>query len=67
MVQPIVLHDYISQERAAELLGVHPLTIRRWMRDGKLQAVIVGGHRVVPQWEVDRLIRERTEQEAEAA
>lgn len=61
MVQPIVILDYISQERAAELLGVTSKTVRLWMRDGKLQPAIVGGHRVVPQWEVDRLKREMAE------
>jgi len=59
--KPREVDYFISQARAAELLGVTPMTIWRWMRDGKLQAVIVGGHRMVPRTEVDRLKREMIE------
>jgi len=61
MVQPIVLHDYVSQTRAAKLLGISRMCLWNWLRDGKVQAVIVGEYRMIPQSEVDRLKREMTE------
>lgn len=56
--QPIELHDYVTQTRAAELLGVTRMTLYNWLRDGKLQAVRVAGFRMIPQSEVDRLKKE---------
>jgi len=59
--KPIELHDYVTQTRAAELLGVTRMTLYNWLRDGKLQAVIVAGFRMIPQSEVDRLKKEINE------
>ena len=59
--QPIELHDYVTQTKAAELLGVHRMTIWQWLKDGKIQAVIVAGLRMIPQSEVARLKREINE------
>ena len=59
--QPIELHDYVTQTRAAELLGVTRMTLYNWLRDGKIQAVIVAGFRMIPQSEVDRLKKEINE------
>ncbi len=40
------LPNWLSTSQAAEVLGVHPNTIRRWADDGKLSAMITpGGHR----------------------
>jgi len=53
--QPIELHDYVTQTKAAELLGVCRMTIWYWLKAGKIQAVIVAGQRMIPQSEIDRL------------
>ena len=63
--KPIELHDFVNQTRAAELLGVSRWTIWQWIKDGKIQAVIVGGLRMIPQSEVDRLKQEINNQAAE--
>ena len=65
MVNPIELHDYVNQTRAAEILGISRMTLWQWLKDGKVQAVIVGGLRMIPQSEVERLKREINEQAAE--
>jgi excisionase family DNA binding protein len=36
------MKDLLSIQEAADLLGVHPETLRRWDREGKLLAVKVG-------------------------
>jgi len=64
--RPIELHDFVNQKRAAEILGITRMTIWQWIKDGKIQAVIVGGLRMIPQSEVERLTREMNEQAAEA-
>ncbi len=60
--RPIELHDFVNQKRAAKILGVTRMTIWQWIKDGKIQAVIVGGLRMIPQSEVERLKREMNEQ-----
>ena len=41
---------------AAERLGVHPVTLRRWSESGKIRAVRTpGGHRRFPESEIRRL------------
>ena len=64
MINPIELHDYVNQSRAAEALGISRMTIWQWIKDGKIQAVIIGGARMIPQSEVERLKREINEQAA---
>ena len=64
---PIELHDFVNQTRAAEILGISRQTLWQWLKDGKLQAVIVGGLRMIPQSEVERLKREINKQAAEPA
>ncbi len=34
--------EYYTAEEIASNLKVHPATVRRWLRDGKLRAVKVG-------------------------
>ena len=65
--RPIELHDFVNQTRAAEILGVSRMTLWQWIKDGKIQAVIVGGLRMIPQSEVERLTREINEQAAGSA
>lgn len=57
--------DLLSVSAAADLLGVHVVTIRRWTDDGKLPEVRTpGGHRRIPRAAIDRLLREGTAERA---
>jgi DNA (cytosine-5)-methyltransferase 1 len=49
----------ITIREAAEMLGVHQETLRRWDNDGKLKAVRVGkvGHRKYKIEEIEQLLR----------
>jgi putative resolvase len=47
---------YLRVGKAAEELGLHPITIRRWIKTGKIQAVRVGIEARVPRREIDRLL-----------
>jgi len=62
--KPLELKDFVNQTKAAKILGVSRMTLWQWITDGKLQAVIVGGFRMIPQSEIERLKRERSEQAA---
>jgi len=53
--QPIELHDFVTQTRAAKILNVSRMTIWQWLKEGKIQAVIVGGLRMIPLSEVERI------------
>ena len=49
--------DLLSVSAAADLLGVHVDTVRRWTGEGKLPEVRTpGGHRRIPRGAVDRLL-----------
>lgn len=44
----------------AEIVGVHPQTVRRWLRDGQIEGTLItrqAGYRIRSE-EVDRLLRE---------
>jgi putative resolvase len=41
---------------AARELGLHPLTVRRWIKQGKLQAVRVGQEARIPRTEIERFL-----------
>lgn len=45
----------------ARKLGVHPLTVRRWARAGKIKAVQLGREMRVPASEIERLLYEPRE------
>ena len=40
-------------------LGLHPLTVRRWMKEGKIAAVQIGREARIPITEVERLLGEQ--------
>jgi excisionase family DNA binding protein len=47
---------YIIRE-ATKLLGVSAKTIKRWEREGKIKCYrTVGGHRVIPESEITRIL-----------
>lgn len=41
---------------AAHELGLHPITVRRWIKAGRIQAVTIGREVRVPRAEVERLV-----------
>jgi putative resolvase len=41
--------------RAAHELGLHPFTVRKWIKAGKIQAIRVGNEARVPRSEIERL------------
>ena len=50
---------YLRVGKAAEELGLHPITIRRWIKMGKIQAVRVGIEARVPRAEIERLLGQK--------
>ncbi len=42
--------------RAAHELGLHPLTVRKWIRAGKITAIRVGNETRIPRSEIERLV-----------
>jgi len=49
----------LATKQAAERLGVHPATIRRWAASGRVRYERIGRERAIPIGEVNRLLRER--------
>jgi putative resolvase len=47
---------YLRVGKAAEELGLHPITVRRWIKTGKIQAVRVGNEARLPRSEIERLL-----------
>src|SRR5439155_26684564 len=41
--------------RAAHELGLHPFTVRKWIKAGKIAAIRVGNEARVPRSEIERL------------
>jgi excisionase family DNA binding protein len=41
--------------RAAHELGLHPFTVRKWIKQGKIQAIRVDNEAGVPRSEIERL------------
>jgi putative resolvase len=52
---------YLRVGKAAEELGLHPITIRRWMNLGKLAAVRVRIEARIPRSEIERLLGQTDE------
>lgn len=48
------LPEYLRAHQIADLLGVTERTVRRWMADGTLPSVKLGGARLVAVAELDR-------------
>lgn len=44
----------LTREQAAELLGVHPRTLDRWARRGRIRAIDLGGTVRIPLAEANR-------------
>ncbi len=63
--QPVERLTYRVRE-VAEMLGIHERTAWRWLREGRIRRVKVGGATLVPAVEVARLIRPTASQPATA-
>src|SRR6266478_2923804 len=46
---------------AAHELGLHPFTVRRWIKQGKIQAVRIGLEARIPRSEIERLVGKTNE------
>jgi len=52
---------YYSTSEVARILNVHPLTVTRWCREGKIKTITtLGGYYRIPASEVERLLTTRT-------
>lgn len=51
--------DSVNQKRAAELLNVSRMTIWTWIQEGKLVPIEVGGWKMIPLSEIERIKKEQ--------
>ena len=59
-VAPTVTHDWLSLGPASRLVGVDPDTLRRWARDGRIEAFTTpGGHRRFARRSLQQLVATR--------
>jgi excisionase family DNA binding protein len=49
--------EYLRVDEVAEVMRVHPVTVRRWLASGELHGTKVGGVVRVPRDELDRVLR----------
>jgi excisionase family DNA binding protein len=49
-------HEYLKVREAAAIIGVTPRTIRRWIRENKIQAVRINDLVRIPKENITRLI-----------
>ena len=47
-------HKLVRVGAAAHELGLHPITVRRWIKAGRIQVVPVGCEVRIPRTEVER-------------
>ena len=49
----------LSPKQAAEYLGMKPSTVRRYIREGKINALHINGRVIrIPHTEIERLLKE---------
>lgn len=53
------MKEYYSTNEIAEMLGVDPITIRRWIQKGKLPAIDIGKEYRVSKSDLDAFIEAR--------
>ncbi len=49
-------HKLFRVGAAAHELGLHPMTVRRWIKAGRIQVVQVGREMRVPRSEIERMV-----------
>jgi len=37
-----IVKEYLSPREVADILGIHPVTVRRWIASGQLKAIRIG-------------------------
>jgi excisionase family DNA binding protein len=57
-----IMDYFYTEQEAAKLLGVNPITIWRWVKAGKLDLQHVGREALIPKWEIE-VLRAFREQE----
>ena len=60
MDHPQVNREYMTVDSAAQRIGVHPQTVRRWLRSGQMLGTLISrtaGYRI-PRDEVERVLAE---------
>src|SRR6266571_8548186 len=50
---------FLRSGEVAKRLGLHPLTVRRWVKEGKIAAIPIGREARIPITEVERLLGEQ--------
>lgn len=58
----MIMERLYRSGEAAKLLGIHPMTLRRWIKAGKIKAKrTAGGEYRIPESEIKRLLGEKQE------
>ncbi len=60
MERRTVEREYVTVDEAADRIGVHPQTVRRWLRAGQMIGTLISrtaGYRI-PRDEVERVLQE---------
>ncbi|USH00109.1 IS607 family transposase [Thermococcus argininiproducens] len=59
----VVKEKLYTVKQASEILGVHPKTIQKWDREGKIKVIRTpGGRRRIPESEIKRLLGIKTQE-----
>lgn len=51
----------LTSKEVAEKLSVHPSTVRRWIREGKIESIRFGRDYKIPEEALEKFIRDSTE------
>ncbi|MHB9004981.1 MAG: helix-turn-helix domain-containing protein [Coriobacteriia bacterium] len=62
-----VERKFYSVDETASMLGCTEVTIRRWVMDGTIGSVKIGGRRLIPAKIIEELIESAQPKEEEAA
>jgi len=55
----ISIEDALTQREASQVLHITPMTLWRWIRDGKIATIKLGRFKLIPKSEVERLTNAR--------
>lgn len=54
---PVADDEYLTTEEAAKLLKLHPDTVRRLIREGKLPGIKIGGQYRIRRRDIDEKLK----------
>ena len=63
----MVERKFFSVNETASMLGCTKVTVRRWVMDGTIGSIKIGGRRLIPRKVIDELIARARPREDEAA